>query len=73
MLLGTVGNIFGTLLWNSFQCHHIIFFPPETFIPRRQTVFLGTEVIQAKSGEQGGCSISAIDLWARNCLTESAL
>jgi hypothetical protein len=28
---------------------------------------------RAKSGEQGGCSISGIYFWARNCLTESAL
>jgi len=34
---------------------------PEIFIPLRQTLFLETEVIQAKLGEQGGCSISIID------------
>jgi hypothetical protein len=28
---------------------------------------------RAKSGEQGGCSISVTDLWVRNFSTESAL
>jgi hypothetical protein len=48
---------------------------PEIFVPLRQDfIFWNSQKpFGSKSGEQGGCSISVIDFWARHFLTESAL
>jgi hypothetical protein len=45
---------------------------PEIFITLRQTLFLETEVIQNQI-KGSGYSISVVNIWAINCLTESAL
>jgi hypothetical protein len=48
---------------------------PEIFVPLGQTLFLVTAMSRSEpnQGERMGCSISVIDFWARNYLTESAL
>jgi len=43
-------------------------------VPLRQTIFGNSQnPFRAKSREQGGCSISVIDFWARICWTENTL
>jgi hypothetical protein len=65
------------LLCNGVQCCRYIIWMSlswnlcpfkEDFIFRNNHKSFGV-----KSVEKGGCSISVIDFWARNCLTESAL
>jgi hypothetical protein len=75
----TVGNISGTLLWNSFQCCRHIFFSVSSvswnFHPfKAEFIFCNKQKsFGVKSGEQDMYSISLINFWARNCLTESTL
>jgi hypothetical protein len=65
------------LLWNSFQCHHHIFFMTSiswNHPLKASFIFRNSQkLLEAKSGKEGGCSISVINFCARNCLTESAL
>jgi hypothetical protein len=66
------------LLWYSFQCRcHTSGIPSKSWNlrPFRADFISGKsqKSLGAKWGEQGGCYISVIDFWARNCLTESAL
>jgi hypothetical protein len=69
------------LLCNNFRCHHLFFFffffwfysAPRNICPFKGEFFFWNrqKSFGAKSGEWGGgCSISVIDFWARNCLTE---
>jgi hypothetical protein len=48
---------------------------PEILVPFKADFIFGNskKSFRDKSGEQGECSISVIDFWARNCLAESAL
>jgi hypothetical protein len=58
----------------SFQCYcHTLL---GAFVCSFKSNFIfgnGHKSFEAKSGEQGECSTSVIDFWARNCLTESDL
>jgi hypothetical protein len=64
------------LLWNSLQCHHHILLDVFNIL---KSLSLKTLLIFGKSqklfrdkwGEKGRYSISVIDVWSRNFLTES--
>jgi len=60
------------LMWNTFQCRRHISWNYSPFKPDFISVN-SQKSAGDKSGEQCGCSISVIDFWARNYLTESAL
>jgi hypothetical protein len=78
-MLSLLETFLELLLWNIFQCHHFFFllissvsWNLHSF--KEDFIFVNSQKsFGAKSGVQGGCSISVIDFWSRNCLTESAL
>jgi len=78
LMLPLIETFLDLLMWNSFQWRRHIFWISSISwnIQPFKTAFIfgnSQKSFGAKSGEQGGCSISVIDFWARNCFTESAL
>jgi len=78
MMLPLLEAFLELLLWKSLQCCHHIFwmsslswnihpFKADFHFGNRQKLF------GPKSMEYGGCPVSVINFWARNCLTENAL
>jgi hypothetical protein len=77
MMLPLLEIFLELLLWNSFQCHwhyfvHVQY--PEILVPQSR-LFSGNsqKSVEDKQGKEDGYSISVIDSWTRNCLTECLL
>jgi hypothetical protein len=78
VMLSLLETFLELLLWNSLRYHCHFYWMSS--ISRNLQSFKGGFIsgnsqksFTAKSGEQGECSTSAINFWARNCLTDSTL